>query len=185
MTSEANQWSDVGSIKTIHFQFAEIACFCGRGTLLRPPHMGCCPKDHLACVHLFQVNLIIVDPSLNNHIDLTSKTDFTRLCCSSIAGRGPTYLKMKSPALLNLYRIVMLTQSDEGVWRLYNWSRVLNTYCIEKTLRLRIFGPCPLSLSTEVTSKLNFKIARKYFVKREHFLHFLNWFCLGAWKQLC
>ena len=72
-----------------------------------------------------------------------------------------------------------------GVWRLYNWSRVLNTYCIEKTLRLRIFGPCPLSLSTEVTSKLNFKIARKYFVKREHFLHFLNWFCLGAWKQLC
>ena len=165
MTSEANQWSDVGSIKTIHFQFAEIACFCGRGTLLRPPHMGCCPKDHLACVHLFQVNLIIVDPSLNNHIDLTSKTDFTRLCCSSIAGRGPTYLKMKSPALLNLYRIVMLTQSDEGVWRLYNWSRVLNTYCIEKTLRLRIFRPCPLSLSAEVKSKLNFKIARKYFVK--------------------
>ena len=68
---------------------------------------------------------------------LTSKTDFTRLCCSSIAGRDPIFLKMKSPALLNLSRIVMLTQSDEGVWRLYTWSRVLNTYYIEKTLRLR------------------------------------------------
>ena len=99
--------------------------------------MGCCPKDHVACVHLFQVNPIIVDPSLIHHIDLTSKTDFTLLCCSSIAGRDPTYLKMKSPALLNLSRIVMLTQSDEGVWRLYTWSRVLNTYYIEKTLRLR------------------------------------------------
>ena len=104
---------------------------------------------------------------------LTSKTDFTRLCCSSIAGRDPTYLKMKSPALLNLSRIVMSTQSDEGVWRLYTWSRVLNTYCIEKTLRLRIFRPCPLSLSTEVKSKLNFKIARKYFVRSEHFLQLL------------
>ena len=70
-------------------------------------------------------------------IDLTLKTDFIRLCCSSIAGRDPTYLKMKSPALLNLSRIVMSTQSDKGVWRLYTWSRVLNTYCIEKTLRLR------------------------------------------------
>ena len=98
-------------------------------------------------------------------IDLTLKTDFIRLCCSSIAGRDPTYLKMRSPALLNLSRIVMLTQSDEGVWRLYTWSRVLNTYCIEKTLRLRIFRPCPLSLSTEVKSKLNYKVARKYFVK--------------------
>ena len=70
-------------------------------------------------------------------IDLTLKTDFIRLCCSSIAGRDPTYLKMKSPALLNLSRIVMSTQSDKGVWRLYTWSRVLNTYYIEKTLRLR------------------------------------------------
>ena len=110
---------------------------------------------------------------ISHHIDLTSKTDFTRLCCSSIAGRDHTYLKMKSPALLNLSRIVMSTQSDEGVWRLYTWSRVLNTYCIEKTLRLRIFWPCPLTLSTEVKSKLNFKIARKYFVRSEHFLQLL------------
>ena len=159
--------------KNYRFQFEEIACFCGRGTLLRPPHMGCCPKDHLACVHLFQVNFIISDPTLIHHIDLTSKTDFTRLCCSSIAGRDPTYLKMKSPALLNLSRIVTSTQSDEGVWRLYTLSRVLNTYCIEKTLRLRIFWPCPLTLSTEVKSKLNFKIARKYFVRSEHFLQLL------------
>ena len=146
--------------------------------------MGCCPKDHVACVHLFQVNPIIVDPSLIHHIDLTLKKDFIRLCCSSIAGRDPTYLKMKSPALLNLSRIVMLTQSDEGVWRLYTWSRVLNTYCIEKTLRLRIFRPCPLSLSTEVKSKLNFKVARKYFVKVTIFCNYWIDFYLDKWKQL-
>ena len=35
--------------------------------------MGCCPKDHLACVHLFQVNLIIVDPTLIYLIDFKNR----------------------------------------------------------------------------------------------------------------